>query len=649
MATNISPGVYSKIIDLSTYVSAVPGTIGFICALTEKGRDNELLFLGSRSELISEFGEPNINTYGASYGQGLYEAYNYLGESGSLYFMRCLPDDAAFSNLRIDVTQGECDSSATVSISYVEDLNTKTEIDTNMGTQTGDVYRLCMLYPIGRGEYYNILGVRFTVHTNPLLIGVYVMDIYEKQSDGADIIIESFEISFDPKAVDNAGASIYIEDILETYSSVLRAEVGTDGYNIASRVFDKDIGTVSVDLTAGSSTLTDDKQDFGDWETTSGCATYMIIAKDGKGHTIYGFMGTASGNEEDTIAVWDNRDLDTTSVVVTQQWSGETDTFDVNSTITYEVKRTNVDISDAFTSSTPVPLKKGSDGALKDSSGDLVTTEATSILANGYAGTIDTTILDTDNKYFTLVFDAGYPSNVKTQIVTLCQTREDCIGICDNGDNATYTASITSRQNTHTFNTYYAAIYEENNKVYDVFTGKDVWFSPIYHMAYILPRNDAVSELWFAAAGFNRAAISSIKDMRFNPRLGQRDQMYLNQINPIVKFTAGYVVWSQLTTQAKASALQDLNVARLVLYIKRALEQFSINFVFEQNDAVTWGQVAANITEFLETVKKKRGLSSYTVSVGATDYELKTKTFHVNVELIPVKAAEKIELNFFIK
>jgi len=658
MPTNISPGVYSKVIDLSSYVAAVPGTIGFICALTEKGRDNEVRFVGSRSELISEWGEPNINTYGSSYGQGMYEAYNYLGESGSLYFMRCLPDDATYSNLRIDATMGSCDASAAISITYVDSLNTVAEIETNMSTQSGDVYRVCMLYPIGRGEYYNGLGVRFTDHTNPLLSGVYVMDVYERQTDGDDVIIESFDVSFDPTAKDSSGASIYIEDVLETYSSVLRAIVGTEGYNIVAKIFDKDIGTVSVDLTVGSSTITDDKQDFGDWETTSGCATYMIIAKDGKGHTVYGWAGAASGDDDDTIVVYDTRNIDSTAVVVTQQWSGDVSTFNVNSTITYEVKRSNAEVSfinnpsplsNAFASSTPRPLKKGSDGALIDGAGDLDTDEADEVLANGYAGTIDTDILDTDNIYFSLVFDCGYPADVKSQIVTLCQTREDCIGICDNGDNASYSTSITARQNTNTFNTYYASLYEEYNKVYDIFTGKDVWFSPIYHMSYLLPRNDAVSELWFAAAGFNRATINTIKELRFNPRLGQRDQMYLNQLNPIVKFTAGYVVWGQLTTQSKASALQDLNVSRLVLYIKRALEQYSRNFIFEMNDAVTWGLVSGNIIEFLETVKKKRGLSNYSVSVGASAYELKTKTFHVNVELFPVKAVEKIELNFYIK
>lgn len=649
MPTNISPGVYSKIIDLSTYVQAVPGTIGFICALTEKGRDNELVFVGSRAELISEWGEPNINTYGASYGQGLYEAYNYLGESGSLYFLRCLPDDATYSNLRIDAEMGACDTSATISITYVSSLNTKAEIVTNMATQVGDTYRLCMLYPIGRGEYYNSLGVRFTGHTNPLLSGVYVMDIYERQSDGDDVIIESFDVSFDPTATDNAAASIYIEDVLETYSSVLRAEVGTEGYNVVSRIYDKDIGTVSANITAGSATITDDKQDFSDWETASGCAGYMVIAKDGKGREIYGWAGAASGNDDDTISIYDYRNLDSTSPVVTQQWSGDVATFDVNSTITYEIRKSNADVSSAFTSSTPKPLKKGSDGAILDAAGDLVTAEATTVLANGYAGTIDADILDTDNIYFTLVFDCGYPTNVKSQIVTLCQTREDCVGILDNGDNSSYTTSITSRQETNVYNTYYAAIYEEYNKVYDTFTGKDVWFSPIFHMSYLLPRNDAVSELWFAAAGFNRTSIQTIKELRFNPRLGQRDQMYLNQLNPIVKFTAGYVVWGQLTTQSKASALQDLNITRLVLYVKRALEQYARNFIFEQNDAVTWNQVAGNVTEFLESVKKRRGLSSYTVSVGATAYELKTKTFHVDVELTPVRTAEKIELNFFIR
>ena len=646
---NISPGVYTRIIDLSNYVATQPSTVGFICALTEKGEDNTLKFVGSRAELISEFGEPNITTYGKNYGQGLYNAYNYLGESGSLYFLRCMSDDATYSNMRVDAILRAADATATIAVTYVDSVNTKAEINTNLAVDANN-NPICMLYPIGRGEYYNAISVVFTAHSNPLLDGVYTMDIYEKQSDGDDVIIESFEISFDPTAMDDTGDSMWIVYILQTYSSMLRADMTllseeyAPGYDIAIRKYDKSIGIVSLTLT-GTASITDNKQDFTDWETdpATGNANFMVIAKDAKGNKIWGWTGLASGDDSETVAIYDARDLDTASL----GWNGATAVFDTDSEINYLVKKSDPDIATAFPGD-PLPLKKGLDGALKNASGDLVTSEATSLLANGYAGTIDDNVLDYENVYFTLVFDCGYPSSVKTQLSTLVQTRRDCVAILDNGDNASYTAAMLARNNDNVFNNYFCALYEEFNKVYDIFTGQDVWFSPIYHMSYLLPRNDNVAEVWFAAAGFNRAAIDTIKELRFNPRLGQRDQMYLKQLNPIVKFNPGYTVWGQLTTQAKASALQDLNIVRLVLYCKRALEEYCRYFIFEMNDAITWSQVSGDIVEFLEDVKKRRGLYDYNVSVGASDYEIKKKTFHVNVTLNPTRVVEKIELNFFI-
>jgi phage tail sheath protein FI len=125
--------------------------------------------------------------------------------------------------------------------------------------------------------------------------------------------------------------------------------------------------------------------------------------------------------------------------------------------------------------------------------------------------------------------------------------------------------------------------------------------------------------------------------------------MYLKQLNPIVKFSDGYVVWGQLTTQARASALQDLNIVRLVLYAKRALETYCRYYIFTMNDGLTWSSVQTSVMEFLEDLKARRGLESYTVEVGATEYEKKRKTFHVNVTLKPTRVVEKIELNFFIQ
>lgn len=610
--------------------------------------------------MIGEWGEPNIQTYGKNYGQGPYLAYNYLGESGALYGVRCLSENATYSNMIINGDMSSSDSTANITITFKDSINSNAEIKTAL-VSASPIFPICILYPIGRGDYYNGISIRLTQHSNTMLNDVFVLDIYEKQSDGSDVIIESFVISFDPTATDLSGDSIWISYILNNYSSVLRCDMEltsgdyTGGYDLIAKVFDKNIGNVTVIETATSASVEDDKQLFTDWEnsTEAGNANYMIEVKDAKGNTLTGWLGKATGTYNESINVFNGRDLDT----AVQSWIGDITAFDDTDDITYRIKKSCTSIASAFISATPVPMRLGSDGDLVEADGSIDVIEAKNLLAAGYAGTLlnpitgedEDLVLDTENIYYSMVFDAGYPSDVKSQISTLVQTRRDCVAILDNGDNATYNLAMTARNQTNTFNNYYTALYESFNKVYDVFTGQDIWVSPTYHLAYILPRNDNVAELWYAAAGFNRAAIDTIKELRYSPKLGQRDQMYLKQLNPIVKFSQGYVVWGQLTSQSKSSALSDLNIVRLVLYIKRAFETFCRGYIFEQNDAITWNKIAGEMKSFLEEIKKKRGLDSYSVSVGASDYERKSKQCSAQITLVPIRTLEKINLNFFIK
>ncbi len=648
---NISPGVYTKIIDLSTYVQAVPSTVAFICALTEKGRDNKVYFVGSRSELINEWGEPNIGSYGKHYSQGLYAAYNFLGESGSLFFMRCMPDDASYSNIRLNAKLTPSDATCAINVSYIADVNSDDEIHTNL-EQDGDLSPIGILYPIGRGEYYNNLSVRFIEQANPMLQDVYIMDIYERQADGDDVIIESFEVSFNNKAKDGSGDSLFITDVLNTYSSMLRCETTlangdeSPGYDLVGKVYDNEVGDTTVIITPTLASIGDIKQDFSDWSSAeTGMAEFCIIAVDAKGNKLKGWLGESGGIDDEIVNIFDGRDLS----IASQSWIGDTSIFSWENPVSYYIKRSLASIADGFDSIPVIPLRKGSDGSLKTSTGAVDQSVAEEMLANGYAGTIDEDVTDREKIYFTMVYDCGYPTAVKDQISTLVQTRKDCVAIMDNGDNSTFNNAMSVRDNLHAYNNYYCALYESYNKLYDVFTGKDVWFSPIYHMSYLLPRNDSVAEVWYAAAGFNRGVIDTIKELRFNPRLGQRDQLYLKQLNPIVKFNVGYTVWGQLTTQAKPSAMQDLNIVRLVLYCKKALEDYARFFIFEMNDAITWDSVKKDVVQFLDDIQSRRGLYGFNVDVGATEYEKKTKTFHINVTLQPTRVVEKIELNFFIK
>jgi hypothetical protein len=455
---NVSPGVYTKIIDLSTFVQVVPSTIGFVCGYSRKGRDNEVIFVGSRSEFVSEWGEPNINDYGKNFGQGPYIAYNFLGEAGSLYWMRVLPDDATYSNLRIDTKLAAADATTSISITYVSSLNTKGEIQSNLET-VGDTKPLAFLYPIGRGDYYNGISVRITEIANPTIDGVYTLDIYEKQTDGDDVIVESFSISFDPYAVDNGGDSLFIVDVLGTYSSILRAEMElisgelTDGYKLIAKNYDNEIGNVTIDITNGI--ISDDKQDFSDWDTSpaTGNANYAIIVKDARGTEVWGWMGAALGVDNESVTVYPTRNL--TGAIA--GWNGDTTNFRTSDPLVYYIRESNASVADAFSSSTPTPLRQGSEGSLRTATGAVNTLEAETLLEQAYTGLIDEDMLDPELIYFSLVFDAGYPADVKSAISTLCQTRKDCIGIMDNGDNSTVNNALSTRNNINTFNNFYVA------------------------------------------------------------------------------------------------------------------------------------------------------------------------------------------------
>lgn len=129
----------------------------------------------------------------------------------------------------------------------------------------------------------------------------------------------------------------------------------------------------------------------------------MILAKDGKGNTLYGWLGLAAGTDNDTIHVFTERDLSTAA----RGWNGTIASFDENSEISYEVRKSTTSVASAFISGDIVSLKKGTDGTLRNATGAIDATVATNILANAYAGTLTSPIdgddaddvLDTDNMY----------------------------------------------------------------------------------------------------------------------------------------------------------------------------------------------------------------------------------------------------------
>jgi hypothetical protein len=188
-------------------------------------------------------------------------------------------------------------------------------------------------------------------------------------------------------------------------------------------------------------------------------------------------------------------------------------------------------------------------------------------------------------------------------------------------------------------------------------SGNQVAVPPSYMMLRTFLRNDTISYPWLAAAGTRRGTIDNALSIgyidattgEFQPiktRLGIRDVLYINFINPLVFFTGvGLLNYGNKTSFNSSSALDRTNVARLVAYIRRQLTLAARPFVFEPNDALTRNQIAGVVQTLMVDLVAKRGLYDYLVicdESNNTPARIDRNELWIDVAVEPVKAAEFI-------
>lgn len=198
-------------------------------------------------------------------------------------------------------------------------------------------------------------------------------------------------------------------------------------------------------------------------------------------------------------------------------------------------------------------LSGGSDGAMYTKSGALDWSKMTSPMIKAYSGLIidpetgedNSFITDTEDFEISLIIDAGYETSVKDAIIELCNTRNTCFGLLDNGiytenGNKNAKAAIDKRLSDHNWSNYRVALYEPYTKIYDAYTGRYIWASPLYHVIDCCVRTARDYDIFWSFAGMRRGAVStSIKDYRYLLQGGYRDQFKDDELNPIVRFTNG--------------------------------------------------------------------------------------------------------------
>jgi len=202
------------------------------------------------------------------------------------------------------------------------------------------------------------------------------------------------------------------------------------------------------------------------------------------------------------------------------------------------------------------------------------------------------------------------------------------------------------------FNSSYAALYYPWIEINDPVTGKRKLIPPSGAVAGCYARSDKKAHVWYAPAGIDRGRIFNALSLGYKTSRGERDVLYPEGVNVIAVFPdTGINIWGQKTLQSQPSAVDRINVRRLMMYMEEAISESSRFVVFEPNNPQTWRALGRLINPFLQDIKEKGGLYDYAFQC---DEETNTPVVIDRNEMIarvfvkPTKTAEFIELNFIL-
>jgi|TARA_B110000259_G_scaffold152805_1_gene172881 hypothetical protein len=247
------------------------------------------------------------------------------------------------------------------------------------------------------------------------------------------------------------------------------------------------------------------------------------------------------------------------------------------------------------------------------------------------------------------LYQADYSSVLNT-LVANTENRGDNIVILDL---EAYDSSITAVTGTaNSKDTSYAASYWPWCMVTDPDSGQRVWVPASTLIPGVYAANDRTAEAWFAPAGINRGGLGVVVQAERKLTQTNRDTLYQNKVNPIATFPGrGVVVFGQKTLQTQASALDRVNVRRLLITLKNYISQVADNLVFEQNTSATRNIFLAQVNPYLESVQQRQGLYAFKVVMNESNNGpdiVDRNELRGAIYVQPTKTAEFIYLDFNI-
>jgi hypothetical protein len=249
-----------------------------------------------------------------------------------------------------------------------------------------------------------------------------------------------------------------------------------------------------------------------------------------------------------------------------------------------------------------------------------------------------------------LIYSNAAQGSALDSIITLAEQRGDCIAVVDLDNYGSGVADVTSTATG--LNSSYAAAYWPWVQVKSA-TGRNVWSPASVAIPGVYAFTDNSSAPWYAPAGLVRGGVVGIIQAEQKLTRGQRDLLYDGKVNPIATFPGqGIAVFGQKTLQTKASALDRVNVRRLLIELKKFLGDQARNLVFEQNTVATRNRFLSIVNPYLESVVQRQGLYAFRVVMDDTNNTADVVDRNQLIGQIfiqPARTAEFIVLDFTVE
>jgi phage tail sheath protein FI len=240
-------------------------------------------------------------------------------------------------------------------------------------------------------------------------------------------------------------------------------------------------------------------------------------------------------------------------------------------------------------------------------------------------------------------------------INNICEVRKDCV-VCispeqdDVVDNAGSEAEDSIEFRNTLPSSSYAFLDSGWKYQFDKYNDVYRWVPLNGDIAGLMARTDTNNDPWFSPAGFNRGNIKNVIRLAYSPIRAERDDLYVNGINPVVTFQGrGTVLYGDKTLLAKPSAFDRINVRRLFIVIEKAIARASQSSLFEFNDAFTRAQFRSLIDPYLRDVQGRRGIYDFRVvcdSTNNTPEVIDRNEFVGDIYIKPARSINFIQLNF---